>query len=105
MWPVWTSETLQKRLSDASVALQKRLTSGLHVLLGVFIHRGRFYDGWPVDKALWSTTSVCASVHGSSCARLLTPDLVPKVGTVLRHNLGDTPKSVLRPGEENRIFV
>ena len=38
----WASETLQKRLSNASVTLQKHSTSGLHFLLGVFIHRGRF---------------------------------------------------------------
>ncbi len=43
MWQFWASETLQKRLSNASVTLQKRSTSGLHVLLDVFIHCGRFH--------------------------------------------------------------
>ena len=43
MWQFWASETLQKRLSNASMALQKRSTSGLHVLLDVCIHCGRFH--------------------------------------------------------------
>jgi hypothetical protein len=43
MWQLWVSETLQKRLSNASVTLQKRPTNGLHVLLDVFIHFGRFH--------------------------------------------------------------
>ncbi len=46
MWQFWASETLQKRLSNASVTLQKRSTSGLHVLLDVFIHCGRFHGQW-----------------------------------------------------------
>ena len=46
MWQFWASETLQKRLSNASVTLQKRPTSGLHVLLDVFIHCGRFHGQW-----------------------------------------------------------
>ena len=46
MWQFWASETLQKRLSNASVTLQKRPTSGLHVLLDVFIHCGRFHGHW-----------------------------------------------------------
>jgi hypothetical protein len=37
MWQFWASETLQKRLSNASVTLQKRCTSFLHALLDVFI--------------------------------------------------------------------
>jgi hypothetical protein len=37
---------LQKRLSDASVTLQKRSISGLHVLLDVFIHCGGFHGQW-----------------------------------------------------------
>jgi hypothetical protein len=40
------SETLQERFSNASVTLQKRSTSGKHVLLDVFIHCGRFHDQW-----------------------------------------------------------
>jgi hypothetical protein len=43
MWQFWALETLQKRLSNASVTLQKRSISGLHVLLDVFIHCGRFH--------------------------------------------------------------
>ena len=43
MWQFWASETLQKWSSNASVTLQKRLTSGLHLLLGRFIHHGRFH--------------------------------------------------------------
>jgi hypothetical protein len=43
MWQFWASETLQKRLSNASVTLQRRSTSGLHVLLDMFIYCGRFY--------------------------------------------------------------
>jgi hypothetical protein len=43
MWQFWASETLQKLLSNASVTLQTRPTSGLHVLLDVFIHCGRFH--------------------------------------------------------------
>ena len=43
MWQFWASETLQKRSSNASVTLQQRLTSGLHIFLGVFIHRERFH--------------------------------------------------------------
>jgi hypothetical protein len=46
MWQFWASETLQKRLSNASITLQKRSTSGLHVLLDVFIHCGRFHGQW-----------------------------------------------------------
>ena len=46
MWQFWTSETLQKGLSNASVTLQKRSPSGLQVLLDVFIHYGRFYGQW-----------------------------------------------------------
>jgi hypothetical protein len=46
MWQFWASETLQKRLSNASVTLQKRSTSGLHVLLDMFIHCGRFHGQW-----------------------------------------------------------
>ena len=40
------SETLQKRLSNASVTLQKRSTRGLHLLLDVLIHYGRFHGQW-----------------------------------------------------------
>jgi hypothetical protein len=36
---------------------------------------------WPVGKALWSTTSACASAPGDSSVRPLTPDLAPKFGT------------------------
>ena len=36
---------------------------------------------WPVGKALWSTTSACASVPGSSRVRPLTPDSAPKLQT------------------------
>jgi hypothetical protein len=36
----------QKRSSNASVTLQKRSSSGLHLLLGVFIHCGRFHGQW-----------------------------------------------------------
>ena len=43
MWQFWASETLQKRLSNAPITLQKRSISGLHVLLDVFIHCGRFH--------------------------------------------------------------
>jgi hypothetical protein len=32
---------------------------------------------WPAGKALWITTSACASVRGSGSVRPLTPDLVP----------------------------
>jgi hypothetical protein len=46
MWQFRASETLQKRLSNASVTLQKRSTSGLYVLLDVFIHCGRFHGQW-----------------------------------------------------------
>jgi hypothetical protein len=46
MWQLRASETLQKRLSNASETLQERPTSGLHVLLGVFIHCGRFHGQW-----------------------------------------------------------
>jgi hypothetical protein len=46
VWQFWASETLQKRLSNASVTLQKRLTSGLHALLDMFIHCGRFHGQW-----------------------------------------------------------
>jgi hypothetical protein len=42
MWQFWVSETLQKRLSNASVTLQKRSTSILDVVLDVFIHVGGF---------------------------------------------------------------
>jgi hypothetical protein len=43
MWQFWASETLQERLSNASVTLQKRPTSGLQVLLDVSIHCWRFH--------------------------------------------------------------
>jgi hypothetical protein len=43
MWQLWVLETLQKRLSNASITLQKRSTIGLHVLLDVFIHCGRLH--------------------------------------------------------------
>jgi hypothetical protein len=43
MWQSWASETLQKRLSNASVTLQKRSISGLHLLLDVLIHCGSFH--------------------------------------------------------------
>jgi hypothetical protein len=46
MWQFWASETLQKRLSNASVTLQKRSTSGLHILLDVFVHCGGFHGQW-----------------------------------------------------------
>jgi hypothetical protein len=46
IWQFWASETLQKRSSNASVMLQKCSTSGLHVLLDVFIHCGRFHGHW-----------------------------------------------------------
>jgi hypothetical protein len=59
----WASETLQRRLSNASVTLQKRSTSGLHLLLDVFIHCGGFHG----------------SVPGSSRLRPLTPDLPPYI--------------------------
>jgi hypothetical protein len=39
-----------------------------------------------VDKALWSTTSACASVPGSR-VRPLTPDSAPKFGTPCLKNL------------------
>jgi hypothetical protein len=35
-----------KRLINALVTLQKRSTSGLHVLLDVFIHCGGFHGQW-----------------------------------------------------------
>ena len=43
MWQFWASERLQERLSNASVTLQERPTSGLQVLLDVSIHCGRFH--------------------------------------------------------------
>ena len=46
MRQLWASETLQKRSSNASATLQKRSTSGLHILLGVFIHCGSFHRQW-----------------------------------------------------------
>jgi hypothetical protein len=46
MWQFWASETLQKCLSNASVTLQERSTSGLHLLLYVFIHCGGFHGQW-----------------------------------------------------------
>jgi hypothetical protein len=42
----WASETLQKRLSNASVTVQKRSTSRLHLLLDVLIYHGRFHGQW-----------------------------------------------------------
>jgi hypothetical protein len=60
MWQFWATETLQKRLSNASGMLQQRSTSGLHLLLDVLIYCGSFHGEW---KALWGTTSACASVR------------------------------------------
>jgi hypothetical protein len=83
MWQFWASETLQKRLSNASVALQKRLTSILHVHLDVFIHCERFHGHGARRWPLWSTTSACASVHDSNRVRPLTPDLPPYISYTL----------------------
>ena len=43
MCQFWASETLQKHLRDASGTLRQRSTSHLHLLLGMFIRRGRFH--------------------------------------------------------------
>ena len=36
---------------------------------------------WPEDQVLWSTTSACVSVPGSSRVRPVTPDYAPRLGT------------------------
>jgi hypothetical protein len=60
MWQFWVSETLQKRLSNASVTLQKRSTSGLYLLLDVFIHCGSFHGKWARHcGALLARVRVC----------------------------------------------
>jgi hypothetical protein len=46
VWRFCASETLQERSGNASVTLQKRSTSGLHLFLGVFIHHRRFHGQW-----------------------------------------------------------
>jgi hypothetical protein len=46
MWQFWASEALQERLSNAALTLQKRLTSGPHILLDMFTHRDRFHGQW-----------------------------------------------------------
>jgi hypothetical protein len=57
----WASETLQEQLSDASVTLKKRVQiSGLYLLLGVFIHHGRFHGQWAKScGALLARVRVC----------------------------------------------
>jgi hypothetical protein len=46
MWQFLASETLLKRLSNASVTRQKRPISGLQVLINVSIHCGGFHGQW-----------------------------------------------------------
>ena len=46
MWQFWASETLQKQLINASATLQKRSTSGLYLLLDVYMHYGSFHGRW-----------------------------------------------------------
>jgi hypothetical protein len=61
-----------------------------------------------VDKALWSTTSACASVPGSSRVRPLTPNLppyVPIVGTPCLKSAGiDQIKSIPQTIRASRVF-
>ena len=76
MWQFWASETLQKRLSNASVTLQKRSTRGLHLLLDVFIHCGTFHGQWARHCG---ALLVRVRVPGSSRVRPLTLDLPPYI--------------------------
>jgi hypothetical protein len=77
MWEFWASKTLQKRLSNASVTLQKRPISGLYLLLDVFIHHGRFY-GQRARCCGALPASVCASAWQKRARQLqVTPDSSP----------------------------
>ena len=81
MWQFWASETLQKRSSNASVTLQKCSTSGLHILLDVFIHGGGFYGQWARRYgALLARVRVCLA---AARLRSLTPDLPPLISYTL----------------------
>jgi hypothetical protein len=74
-WQFWASETLQKRLRNASVTLQKRSTSGLYILLGVFIHPGRFHGQRArCCGALVARVCECAWRRPCTTGRPLTPD-------------------------------
>ena len=65
-----------KRLINALVTLQKRSTSGLHVLLDVFIHCGRFH-GQGVRRC--GALLARVRVRLAACVRPLTPDLPPYI--------------------------
>ena len=69
IWQFWASKTLQKRLRNALVTLQKRSTSGLHLLLpDVFIHRRRFHDQWArwcgaLPVRMWASLAAATRDH------------------------------------------
>ena len=63
-------------VSNASVTLQQCSTSGLHLLLCVFIHRRRFHGQWArCSGALLARVRVC----GNDCVRPLTPYSPPYI--------------------------
>jgi hypothetical protein len=71
----------KKRSSNASVTLQKRSTSGLHLLLDVFIHYGGFHGQWArCCGALLARVRVCLAAP-STRVRPLTPNFAPKLST------------------------
>jgi hypothetical protein len=80
MWQFWASETLQKQLSNASVTLQKRPTSGLHILPDVFIHCGSFHGQW---TRRYGALLVRVRVRRQQRVRPLTPDLPPYITNTL----------------------
>jgi hypothetical protein len=78
MWQLWASETLQKRLSNASVTLQKRSASGRHLLQDVLIYHGRFHGQWTrCCGALLARVQMCFSTH--VCVLNLTLGVTPQV--------------------------
>jgi hypothetical protein len=64
MWQLWASETLHERMSNASVTLQKRSTRGLHLLLDVIIHFGRFHQGYRTNPRTSPPAGFMASGQG-----------------------------------------
>ena len=90
MWQFWASETPPKRLSNASVTLQKRSTSGLHVLLDVFIHCGRFHGQWTrrygalLARVRVRLAAACATANPGFTPHILeTPCLLKNIAVVV----------------------
>ena len=106
VWRFCTSETLQKRSSNASVALQERSTSILHVLLDAFIHCWRFRGQWARRcGALLACVRIYLVAAACSRVRLLTPDLPPILGTPCLKRRSVPPRCPLGSAVSPEFFI